>query len=299
MNKVHPALKSGPCLELAYLHGGIVHYRPGDRLAPRVLWDHELVLMLEGNAVYELDGKRHALAPGTAILARPGAREAYVWDRHGVTRHAYFHFGVRRIPADWPAPERWPVVRPAPDPVVGDLFRHVLARISAHPDWPAGTPARADCRVVEALIEAFLRPVTQGEGAISIRLPKAVHHALNLLRQTLEQDPLRPVNLSALARAAGVGEKHLCRLFSSTVGHPPLATYRLLKLQLAMSVLVRSDLAIKEVSARCGFDNPLYFSRCFTRVYGLSPSAARARMQQGHAPPPGPLPTELSPRLFW
>jgi hypothetical protein len=41
-----------PRLELKYIYGSVVHYRPGDKLAPRVLQDFELVLMIEGTANY-------------------------------------------------------------------------------------------------------------------------------------------------------------------------------------------------------------------------------------------------------
>jgi AraC-like DNA-binding protein len=36
-----------------------------------------------------------------------------------------------------------------------------------------------------------------------------------------------------------------------------------------------SGLAVKKIADRCGFENPLYFTRCFTRVYGKSPTLVR------------------------
>ena len=53
-----------------------------------------------------------------------------------------------------------------------------------------------------------------------------------------------------------------------------METFRLLKLQLAMALLGRSSLAIKEIADRCGFENPLYFTRCFTKLYSQSPTQA-------------------------
>ena len=48
-----------PRLELKYIYGSVVHYRPGDKLAPRVLQDFELVLMIEGTANYRLGAVDH------------------------------------------------------------------------------------------------------------------------------------------------------------------------------------------------------------------------------------------------
>ena len=39
-------------LALKYVYGSVVHYRPGDKLATRVLSDFELVLMIEGTAKF-------------------------------------------------------------------------------------------------------------------------------------------------------------------------------------------------------------------------------------------------------
>jgi AraC-like DNA-binding protein len=78
-----------------------------------------------------------------------------------------------------------------------------------------------------------------------------------------------------------------------------METFRLLKLQLAMALLGRSSLAIKEIADRCGFENPLYFTRCFTRVYGKSPTETRQSLLKQEAPPPNPLPSDIAPRIYW
>ena len=54
-----------------------------------------------------------------------------------------------------------------------------------------------------------------------------------------------------------------------------------------------------DIARRCGFDDPLYFSRCFSAAYGLSPRSMRERMQKGIPPPASPLPADLMPRLHW
>ena len=69
-----------------------------------------------------------------------------------------------------------------------------------------------------------------------------------------------------------------------------METFRLLKLQLAMALLGRSSLAIKEITDRCGFENHLYFTYCFNRVYGKSPSKTRQSLLKQKPPPLGHRP---------
>lgn len=85
-------------LKLTFLHGGVMQYRAGEILKPRVMRDYELVLILEGNVTYQANQRNYAAPPGCVILARPGFQESYRWDPLGPTRHAFFHFRVERMP---------------------------------------------------------------------------------------------------------------------------------------------------------------------------------------------------------
>ena len=48
----------------------------------------------------------------------------------------------------------------------------------------------------------------------------------------------------------------------------------------AKSLLQDEELSVQEVAYLCGYDDPLYFSRAFSRLYGLSPS--RFQQQSAH-----------------
>lgn len=287
-------------LRLRYLYGSVVVYRPGDELPPRVLEDYEIVLMLEGAASYRLDGRMHEVPPGGIILARPGFREKYRWDPHRRTRHAYLHFDFAAPPRELPPPSRWPVVIADPDPVAAPMVRHLLGRVASRKGagWPSLRAGAAEEAFLAVLLRVLIAPA-RGSGPRGPELPEQVHAGLAAMRDVLETDPCRPVSLDELAARASVTGKHLCRLFRASLGHPPLATFRLLKLQLAMALLGRSNLSVKEIALRCGFDNPLYFTRIFTRVYQAPPTAVRARLRRGQAPPRNPLPPEITPRVHW
>jgi AraC-like DNA-binding protein len=291
-----------PCrevrLRLSYLYGGVAQYRAGETLPPRILTDYELVLLIEGNATYRVNGERCDLAPGAVVLARPGACEEYLWDARQRTRHAYAHFGLDAIPADWPPPNQWPVHRAGTDSAVPALFRHLLDRARTHDDWPSRQPSAADNRIVEALIELYLRPCSDPAPLECVR-PEPVQRALKWMREVIDQDPGRAVHLCDLAAAANVTGKYLCRAFRNTLGRPPMVTYRLLRLQLAVPLLARSHLSVKEIAERCGFEDALYFSRCFSAAFGASPRCVRQNMREGAPPPRNPLPSDVTPRLYW
>lgn len=286
-------------LELSYLHGGVALYRPGESLAPRILRDYEFVLLQEGRAMYRADGRDYPLAPGSAVLARPGFQEIYEWDKSGRTRHAYFHFGIESIPSGWPEPATWPISRRETSAVVQNLCGEILDLSHRRQSLSASPPGQMDAVLVEALILLFLNPSKTAPTEGGVERPEPVQRALKWMRQIIDENPGRAVELSDLAVAGGVTSKHLCRVFSDSIGHSPMETYRLLRLQLAVALLARSNLQVQDIARRCGFDDPLYFSRCFTKAFGLSPRATRERMLLGNPPPGNPLPADLMPRLRW
>ena len=293
-------MKDDSRLRLRYLHGGGVQYRPGETLGPRVLPDYELVLILEGSVSYQANRRTYAAPPGSLILARPGFEEMYRWDPEGLTRHAFLHFDIEQMPGAWQESASWPIVRTQPDPVLAALFRHVLQRVCRHRDWPAQSPDRDDC-----LCDGDARQHLPGRarfrvGRIRARSAASGHTGDQADASVRSKDaPYRTISLGALAKAGDVNEKHLCRLFQKALGFSPMETYRLMGLQLSLALLARSNLTIKQIAHRCGFEDPAYFSRCFSRVFGRSAREVRRQLSEGIPPPASPLPADVTPRLSW
>lgn len=293
------AIKQGGHLELSYLHGGEVVYQPGDSLGPRVLHDFEIVYIVEGEVVYESDGQRYEIGPGGFVLGRPGFREMYHWDPANRTRHTFMHFGIACCPGDWPDPEDWPRVQQRPASLCAPLFQRILQRIVEHGASLYTRPEPKDCRLVASLIDALLEPSFTEGFSLERDRPEPVRRALMHIRRVVEANPHHSLSLAELAAEAHVTEKYLCRLFAKWVGFPPVQTYTLLRLESAMLLLARTNLSVKEVAQRCGFDNALYFSRLFSRTCGLSPTAFRKELVQGRVGPRTFLPSDLFPRVHF
>lgn len=288
-----------PMLKLKYIYGGVVQYSAGETLGPRVLHDYEMVLIIEGRVTYRADDHEYVAPPDSVILARPGFRETYRWDPTARTRHAYFHFDIEDMPRDWPHPRSWLKVRNRPPAVIGALFRHVMQLIYTHPNWPTIPPELGECRVVETLISLFLEEHAAETTKFEYGRPEPVRRTLRWMREVIDENPQQTVRLDHLICAAGVTDKHLCRLFRKTLGHAPMQTYNLMRLQLSLALLARTNMTIKQIAHRCGYDNQFYFTRCFTKAFARSPSRVRKDMAFGIPPPSNPLPVDITPRVYW
>ena len=223
----------------------------------------------------------------------------YRWDPAHCTRHAYIHFNVERYPSDWPDPADWPRIRDRVTPLCLRLFRHILQHMYEHGAGNDVRPSPADCRLVAVLIDTLIEGQIDDMGSFERDRPEPVRRALMHIRRVAEEDPHYLLTLSDLAAEANVTGKHLCRLFAKWVGHSPMQTYTLLRLESAVALLARTNLIVKEIAQRSGFENALYFSHLFSKTYGQSPSAFRESLKAGAVRPRPLLPVDLLPRIRW
>lgn len=95
--------------------------------------------------------------------------------------------------------------------------------------------------------------------------------AIRLMERTLD----RPLSMSALALRAGQSQRKLEMRFARALGISPGSYYLRLRLQTAQRLISDTQLSIREVAVRCGFDSLSSFSRAFKRQYGDSPMKLR------------------------
>ncbi len=91
----------------------------------------------------------------------------------------------------------------------------------------------------------------------------------------MRHHPSERTSLDKLARKAGLSVPHYCAIFRRLAGYPPKEHHRRLNIQRACELLDTTTLPVATVAARLGWEDPLYFSRSFRRITGVSPRAWR------------------------
>jgi AraC family transcriptional regulator, glycine betaine-responsive activator len=103
-----------------------------------------------------------------------------------------------------------------------------------------------------------------------------VHHpALLAVIETMEKTIEAPLSRQAMARLAGISERHLDRLFLDKRGLRFSAQYRAIRLAHGRRLLRQSPLRIGEIATACGFASAAHFARSYRAHFGCSPSAER------------------------
>jgi AraC-like DNA-binding protein len=84
-----------------------------------------------------------------------------------------------------------------------------------------------------------------------------------------------PLDVDALARAAGLSRAHFSREFRRAFGEPPHAYLLTRRLERAAALLRTTDRPVVEICLAVGLQSVGSFTTSFTRAYGMSPTAYR------------------------
>jgi AraC-like DNA-binding protein len=98
---------------------------------------------------------------------------------------------------------------------------------------------------------------------------------LRRVRDRIDREYARPLNVEALAREVGMSAGHLSRQFRAAYGEPPYSYLMTRRIERAMALLRRGDLSVTEICFEVGCSSLGTFSTRFTELVGTSPSAYR------------------------
>jgi len=96
---------------------------------------------------------------------------------------------------------------------------------------------------------------------------KAIYGIKLRLQSQLDEPP----NIAALAKAAGMSEPKMRKLFKQTFGKGVFEYYQLMRMQEAARLLKEKRLTVSEVGYQLGFTNLSHFSRVFEQHVGMKP----------------------------
>lgn len=94
---------------------------------------------------------------------------------------------------------------------------------------------------------------------------------IDLIKDFLLNNLNQNFTLDEIAEKFNYSKSYLHTKFKVKTGYPLIVFFNLKKIQKACEYLNYTDLSIKEISYKVGFEDPLYFSRIFKNFMGKSP----------------------------
>lgn len=253
--------------ELHTLHTGwfpAARHHAIDR--PRGVPESILIFCTKGGGWFEIGGKREVVRPGQALLIpahrphRYGADAASPWSIY------WMHFAgnsAAAYAAMLPTDEYTVNVDRAQGMELRRQFRRSLALL-------AQGLTMQHLLAVSHILRDMLGQIFFGGHGVS-RFPDHAQHNLATCIRLMQENLQRRLTLPTLARAVNLSPSRFSAIFRARTGLSPVDYHIRLRIQSACHLLDVSHHTIKEIAARCGYEDPYYFSRIFRKVTGLSP----------------------------
>jgi AraC-like DNA-binding protein len=250
---------------------------------------HELVYVESGTADHKTPTGTDRLRPGDVIVIQPMVWHSYVAPKNLTIINCLIDSRVMR--RCWPLLSRVPGavdllhVRPrhqagpivlhappAQQHAIRDRLAAVMTELREQRDgWQAG----AVVGVLDVLIMTARIRLGQGRResvvAVSNRAEQAVLDAVSYIETHLDQQ----LHLPAIAGHVHFSAAHLGRSFTRRMGMGIIAFQHRLRSEEACRLLRTTDMDITAVAGQLGYGEVAYFSRCFRKHIGVSPSAYR------------------------
>ncbi|MEP3276198.1 MAG: AraC family transcriptional regulator [Stappiaceae bacterium] len=168
------------------------------------------------------------------------------------------------------------VREPIVEQVDEDAMRMPVASILAELSYPKlGSRALIRTLLLQCVIQLLRDRVLANDRAMNW-MQALIDEKLWASLHVMLESPGEHHTVESLASMAGMSRSTFASRFASAYGSGPMELLRELRMHLAASLLIRSDMPVKRVAALVGFSSRSAFTRTFTQVTGTSPNQFRA-----------------------
>ena len=99
----------------------------------------------------------------------------------------------------------------------------------------------------------------------------SISPALKYISEHFAED----IDIDKLSGICCMNRSYFCRRFKQVTGRTPITYVNEYRLTKARALLASQDSSVSEIADECGFSDSNYFSRLFTKCYGISPTKFR------------------------
>ncbi|NKB61612.1 MAG: helix-turn-helix domain-containing protein [Gammaproteobacteria bacterium] len=105
---------------------------------------------------------------------------------------------------------------------------------------------------------------------------------LNKVIETIIENPATPYTLESLAGISMMSRSSFAAQFKEALGRSAMDFVKEVRLRAAAKMLVQTDLPVKSICAKVGYDSRSHFTKSFGKLFGASPGEYRASHTTTH-----------------
>lgn len=93
----------------------------------------------------------------------------------------------------------------------------------------------------------------------------------------ISDNALNKLTMDEICEKTHISKYHLCRIFKENMGVTIWEFIRKRRLSVAKQMLMNTDMKITEIAEKCCFTDSSFFTKVFSREFGITPTAYRAK----------------------
>jgi len=228
------------------------------------------IYCVKGSGWCEISGERLPIRAGELLVIPPQIAHAYGADKKSPWTIHWFHAQgslLANFLAELNVSATRPVIFLGDDAQVLAIFEEVLDLLEH------GYTPQQILHAAQAL--AHLLAVVIRHRHENWREQPDARQKINRTLAYMKEHLGQPMKLDKLAAIANLSRSRYAALFKAQTGFAPIDYFNRLRMHQACQWLDTTDLSVKAVASRLGYDDPLYFSRVFRSVTEMSPVAYR------------------------
>lgn len=229
------------------------------------LRDHYLIhYVSSGRGVFHCGQRAYKLKRGDLFLIVPSQLVSYRADSEQPWEYCWVGFNgtdAKRLVAMAGLSEQNPVLHPDDDQPIGELLMRI-AQSSGH--------SVANDAEMAGHLYLFLARLIRLNSARAHTNPhqEYVSNALRFIQYNYANN----IGVSDIAQYVGISRSQLYRAFLQDFDVSPHTYLQKYRINEACSLLRNATITVAEVAGSVGFNDPLYFSRVFKSIKGMTPS---------------------------
>ena len=278
-----------PFPHAAIVQANYAQFSAGEHRQFKCVQSRMLLWCKAGNGTVVVNDRAKAIDPGRYLFLP--------W-KHSITYRAsredpFFLAGIHLIPNHAPDDDLvYEVAHDASSPLADAPGRRDLPlRALTGVQQGRFTPGEPLAQLAEYIVQNFVRsdpPQWQARQLaqqllyelILAKQKRQVHEhdvppELERIKQYVQFNIRRPMSLSDLAEFADLSPSTIGRMFRHHLHTTPVTWILAVKMEQAAKLLRTRRLPVAQVANAIGFDDPRYFSKCFSKTMGQSPLAYR------------------------
>ena len=239
-------------------------------LRPRGRVDYQLLYIAAGKAHFYFDGKEQIITAGHMVLYRPKEPQKYDYYGEDQTEVYWVHFtgsDVKNILRSYGLTDDKRVFYCGSGLDYQNLFRTMINELQMCKE-KYSEMLEMYLKQVFIMLERYFANAARIE---PIRVIEEIDKATKYFNEHYNED----INIEEYTQKNYVSISWFIRAFKQCTGSTPMQYILSKRISNAETLLLDHSYNITEIAQIVGYDNPLYFSRIFKKIKGLSPSEYR------------------------